>query len=50
MENSPATNTNSLKKRLWKAGLKKQVCEICGATEHLEMHHINGNFFQLEFD
>lgn len=43
IENSPATNTNSLKKRLWKVGLKEQKCEKCGATEHLEMHHINGN-------
>lgn len=43
VENSPATNTNSLKKRLWTAGLKEQKCEKCGCTEHLEMHHINGN-------
>lgn len=43
VENSPATNTNSLKKRLWRAGLKEQKCEVCGCEEHLEMHHINGN-------
>lgn len=43
IENSPVTNTNSLKKRLWNAGLKEKKCEICGATEHLEMHHINGD-------
>lgn len=43
VENSPVTNTNSLKKRLWKAGLKEQKCELCGCEEHLEMHHINGD-------
>lgn len=43
IENSPVTNTNSLKKRLWTAGIKKKKCEICGSTEHLEMHHINGD-------
>ena len=42
VENSPHVNTNKLKKRLWKVGLKEQKCEICGYTENLELHHING--------
>ena len=43
VENSPHRNTNKLKKRLFKSGLKEQKCEICGYTENLELHHINGN-------
>lgn len=42
VENSPQSNNGKLKKRLWKAGLKEQKCEICGYTENLELHHING--------
>ena len=42
IENSPQTNTGKLKKRLWKEGLKDQKCELCGYTENLELHHING--------
>lgn len=43
IENSPHRNTNSLKKRLIKLGLKEAKCEICGYTESIELHHINGN-------
>ena len=43
VENSPLKNTGSLKRRLWNAGLKEKKCEKCGSTEHLELHHINGN-------
>lgn len=42
IENSDYTNTGKLKKKLWKEGLKEQKCEICGYTENLELHHING--------
>lgn len=42
-------NTNyksdSLKKRLIKAELKEAKCEICGDTECLELHHINGDHY-----
>lgn len=43
IENSPHKNTNKLKKRLFKEGLKEEKCEICGYTENLELHHINGD-------
>lgn len=47
-ENSPYTNSNSLKKRLIKTGKKEEKCEYCGLTHWnnipipLELHHING--------
>lgn len=46
--NSPYTNSNSLKNRLIKKELKKNMCEVCGNTLWngvdipLELHHING--------
>lgn len=43
VENSPHKNTEKIKRRLFKEGLKEQKCEICGYTENLELHHINGN-------
>lgn len=42
IENSPQTNTSKLKNRLWNLNLKKKMCEVCGYTENLELHHING--------
>jgi len=45
---STFTNTNTLRKRLIKEGLKEYKCECCGRTEwmgkpiSLELHHING--------
>lgn len=42
-------NSNSLKKRLIKEGVKEKKCERCGISEWmgeditLELHHINGN-------
>lgn len=47
-ENSPYTNSNSLKKRIIKTGLKEEKCECCGLTHWndvpipLELHHKNG--------
>lgn len=43
IENSPHTNSSSLRIRLIKEGLKESKCEVCGCTESLELHHINGN-------
>lgn len=43
IENSPHTNSGKLRVRLIKEGLKENKCEICGCTESLELHHINGN-------
>lgn len=48
VEHSTWINTNSLRKRLIKEGLKEYKCECCGITEwlgkpvRLELHHING--------
>lgn len=48
IEHSTWINTNNLKKRLLKEGLKESKCECCGRTEwlgkpiKLELHHING--------
>ena len=49
VENSTYTNTNTLKKRLFKEGIREKKCEICRLTEwlgieiSLELHHKNGN-------
>lgn len=43
IENSPHTNSGKLRARLIKEELKENKCEICGCTESLELHHINGN-------
>ena len=45
IENSPHKNTNKLKHRLFKEGLKQMKCEKCGLIDSniLELHHINGN-------
>ena len=43
IENSPHTNSGKLRTRLIKEGLKENKCEVCGCTESLELHHINGN-------
>ena len=43
VENSEYTNTNKLKKRLIKEGYKSHKCEICGYSDKIELHHINGN-------
>lgn len=34
-----------LKERLINAGIKEFKCELCGYTENLELHHINGNHY-----
>lgn len=43
VENSPHCSSPKLKNRLFKEGLKEEKCEICGYTESLELHHINGD-------
>lgn len=50
IENSKYTNTTILKERLYKEGLKKRKCELCGQGEiwndmkiSLILDHINGN-------
>lgn len=46
IENSTrSNNTNSLKRRLINAGLKEPKCELCGYTDAIELHHINGDHF-----
>ena len=48
IENSTYTNTNSLKKRMYKEGLKEKICECCGIIEWqnkpivFELDHVNG--------
>ena len=49
VENSTYTWTSTLKKRLYKEGLKKPICELCGQNENwfgmkisLILDHING--------
>lgn len=34
-----------LRLRLIEAGIKEEKCEICGYTENLELHHINGDHY-----
>lgn len=45
IEDSPIKGTYHLKERLINNGLKEYKCEICGYTESVELHHINGNPF-----
>lgn len=48
VEHSTWINTNNLRKRLLKEGIKEYKCECCGRTKWmgqpiaLELHHING--------
>ena len=48
VKNSTWVNTNHLRERLLKEGIKKYICECCGKTEWLgkpialELHHVNG--------
>lgn len=48
IENSPYQNTNSLKIRLYKEGVKQEKCEECGIVEWnnkkivFQLDHING--------
>ena len=48
VEHSTYTNSNTLRKRLLKEGVKEYKCECCNRTEwlgkpiKLELHHING--------
>ena len=48
VEHSTYTNSNILRKRLLKEGIKEYKCECCNRTEwlgkpiKLELHHING--------
>ena len=48
VEHSTYTNSNTLRKRLLKEGIKEYKCECCNRTEwlgkpiKLELHHING--------
>ena len=49
--------SHKLKKRLFKEGFKKPVCELCGWAKKaedgrlpLELDHINGNRFDNRFD
>lgn len=48
IEHSIWTNSNHLRKRLFKEGIKEYKCECCNRTEwlgkpiKLELHHVNG--------
>lgn len=43
VKDSPIKNNNSLKKKLFRLGIKEEKCEVCGYTDNLELHHINGD-------
>lgn len=38
-------HSHALRERLINAGLKENKCEICGHSENLELHHINGDHY-----
>ena len=48
VKHSTWINTNNLRKRLLKEGIKEHICECCGNSEWLgkpialELHHVNG--------
>ena len=56
VEHSTYTNSNTLRKRLLKEGVKEYKCECCNRTEwlgkpiKLELHHINGVKDDLRLD
>lgn len=37
--------SDTLRQRLISEGIKKEECEVCGYTENLELHHINGDHY-----
>ena len=41
IENSSYRSTDSLKKRLYKEGIKERVCEKCGQDENWKGEHIS---------
>lgn len=41
VENSTYSNTNSLKEKLYKKGLKERKCELCGQTEEWHGNHMS---------
>ena len=43
IKDSPIHNTYKLKLRLVNAGIKEYKCEVCGYTDSVELHHINGD-------
>ena len=43
VKNSTYKNTRYLKKRLIESGIKPNYCEICGFSDKVELHHINGD-------
>jgi len=56
VKDSTYVNTHHLKERLIKEGLKENKCEICGISSwmgkplNIELHHINGNHFDLRIE
>ena len=38
-------SSSTLRERLIACGLKQPICEVCGYTENLELHHINGDHY-----
>ena len=38
-------SSSVLRERLIACGLKQPICEVCGYTENLELHHINGDHY-----
>jgi len=53
----PQYQTNKLKKRLIKEGIKNNVCEVCGLLGYwnnapliMELNHINGNKYNHDLD
>lgn len=45
VKNSSYTQGSKLRKKLIDANLKENKCEVCGYTENLQLHHINGDHF-----
>lgn len=44
------SNAHSTARNINKLILKKDYCEICGSTENLDMHHIDGNWKNNNLD
>jgi hypothetical protein len=51
INNEKSISSSKLKAKLFKDGIKKEQCELCGVSEWrgvklpLELHHKNGNHF-----
>lgn len=50
LQDNTKYSSSTLRNRLINAGLKECKCELCGYTENLELHHIDGNHYNNKLE